>query len=293
MNSIDVIKNIYKPYRLTKKGKTTIINSTTGSYVIKEKGQDIKKLYAYLKSRHIDSFPELVDDTRSDINLFTYVEETPMPKEEKLYDMAKVIANLHSKTYYYKEVSEDTYKSIYDNIKNNLIYLDNSYESYYTKFLEEVYPSPSHYLFLRHFNTLKKTLNTLNKDLDDYYDLVKTKKEQRVSLIHNNLSLEHYLKSDKDYLISWDKSCFDTPILDLYNLYKKEFMTHNFIAFFKKYYEVFPLNKEEEHLLYLLIRIPNELKFNGTAYEDTEEVRNTLDYVYKTKEIIEELTKTS
>ena len=293
MNSIDVIKNIYKPYRLTKKGKTTIIHSTTGDYVIKEKGKDIKKLYDYLKSRHIDSFPELIDDTRSDINLFSYVEETIMPKEEKLYDMAKVVANLHSKTYYYKEVSEDTYKSIYENIKNNIIYLDNSYETYYSKFLMEVYPSPAHYLFLRHFNTLKSTLNKLREDLDNYYDLVKEKKEQRVSLIHNNLALDHYLKGDKDYLISWDKSCFDTPVLDLYNLYKKEFMTHNFTAFFKKYYEVFSLNPEEEKLLYLLISIPPELKFNSSAYLETEEVRETLDYVYKTKEMKNELTKKS
>ena len=65
MNSIDVLKTIYKPYRYTKKGNTTIIESTSGSYVIKDKKSDIKKLYDYLKSRHIDTFPELIDDTRS------------------------------------------------------------------------------------------------------------------------------------------------------------------------------------------------------------------------------------
>ena len=216
-----------------------------------------------------------------------------MPKEEKLYDMAKVVGNLHSKTYYYKEVSEDTYKKIYDNIKSNITYLDESYENYYNMFLNHIYPSPSEYLFLRHFNTLKNTVNNISKDLDDWYEIVKTKKEQRVSLIHNNLCLDHYLKGDKDYLISWDKSCFDTPVLDLYNLYKNEFMTHNFISFFKKYFEVFSLTPEEEKLLFILISIPLELNLTGNEYTKTEKVRELLDYVYKTKEIKNELTKVS
>ena len=291
MNSIDVLKSIYKPYRFTKKGHTTIIESTSGSYVIKDKKNDIKKLYAYLKSRHIDTFPELIDDTRSDVNMYEYIEETAMPKEEKLYDMAKVIGNLHSKTYYYKEVSEDTYKKIYDNIKSNITYLDNSYETLYLNSLNNTYPSPSEYLFLRHFNTLKNTLNNLTKELDDWYNLVKDKKEERVALIHNNLKLEHYLKSDKDYLISWENSCFDTPVLDLYILYKNEFMTHNFISFFKKYFEVFSLTSEEEKLLYILISIPPNITNMGSNYSKTEEIRNLLDYVYKTKEIKDELLK--
>ena len=36
-NSIDEIKKIYKPYRLTKKKNVTIIDSTSGTFVIKEK----------------------------------------------------------------------------------------------------------------------------------------------------------------------------------------------------------------------------------------------------------------
>ena len=37
MNSLDLITKLYKPYRITKKGKCTIINSMDGDFVIKEK----------------------------------------------------------------------------------------------------------------------------------------------------------------------------------------------------------------------------------------------------------------
>ena len=36
-NAIDEIKELYKPYRYTKRKNITIIESTSGSYVIKEK----------------------------------------------------------------------------------------------------------------------------------------------------------------------------------------------------------------------------------------------------------------
>lgn len=36
-NALEVLKREYKPYRLTKKKKVTIMNSTSGTFVIKEK----------------------------------------------------------------------------------------------------------------------------------------------------------------------------------------------------------------------------------------------------------------
>ena len=36
-NALEEIKGTYKPYRITKKKNVTIIDSTSGSYVIKEK----------------------------------------------------------------------------------------------------------------------------------------------------------------------------------------------------------------------------------------------------------------
>lgn len=291
MNSLDVIKEIYKPYRYTKRGKTVILESTQGNYVVKEKKKDIRSVYNYLKSRGFNNFPNLVDDSRSDIDVFEYIDDVEMPTDQKINDLAVLVGNLHKSTAYYKEISEDTYKSIYENIKNNVLYLDNLYDEMFNKFLAYEYPSPSNSLFLNHYTMLKNVLKYCLTSLDEWYSSVKNINKQRISLIHNNLSLDHYLKSDKDYLISWDLSTFDTPILDIYKLYQKEFMNVEFKSVLDKYLEKFKLDDNEIKILFILISIPLPISFGDSEFKNTIEVRNCLDYVYKTDKLIKDYAK--
>ena len=66
-NSILELKNLYKPYRFTKKKNITILESTSGSFVVKNKSnKKIREAYNYLKSRNFDYFPELVGENRDD-----------------------------------------------------------------------------------------------------------------------------------------------------------------------------------------------------------------------------------
>ena len=39
----------------------------------------------------------------------------------------------------------------------------------------------------------------------------------------------HYLKGNKDYLISWDNYTIDSPVLDLINLYKMIIINMNLV----------------------------------------------------------------
>ena len=59
--SLDILKAIYKPYRYTIKGKATILETTSGDFLIKEKNKDLNELYNYLISRGFDNFPKLID----------------------------------------------------------------------------------------------------------------------------------------------------------------------------------------------------------------------------------------
>ena len=125
MNSVDVLKEIYKPLKVTIQGKVKVFDTMQGKYVIKEKGNaDIRKIFNYLTSRNFNYFPKIIDDTRSEVNVFEYVEEVETPKDQKAQDLINIVALLHSKTSYYKEVSEDKYKEIYEMIKSNVDYLD-------------------------------------------------------------------------------------------------------------------------------------------------------------------------
>ena len=63
--TLDVLKKVYKPLRVTLKKNTTILETTEGKFLVKEKkGNDLAKTFAYLKSRNFDNFPKLIDDNR-------------------------------------------------------------------------------------------------------------------------------------------------------------------------------------------------------------------------------------
>ena len=78
--SLDVLKEIYKPTKITWKNKALVLESTSGNFVVKEKREDIRKLYDYLNSRSFTYFPPLIDDKREDINVIYYFKEIYDPK---------------------------------------------------------------------------------------------------------------------------------------------------------------------------------------------------------------------
>ena len=284
--SIDSIKEIYKPYRYTYKGKAIILESNNGNFVVKERKKDLNNLFNYLKSRNFDNFPNIIDDSRSNIDVYEYIEDIKYPKEQRANDLIDLIANLHYKTSYYKDVTEDNYKEIYENIKSNLDYYSYTYEKYFDDYFKEIFLSPSKYLFMRNYSKINANINFCKKELDNWYTLVSDLKKSRVSVIHNDLSLDHFLKKDKGYLISWDKSEIDTPILDLVNLYKKEYLNLNFENLFKNYLNNYSLNEEELKLFLILISMPSKIEFDDNEFNSCINLRNQLDYIYKTENLI-------
>src|SRR5574344_1957074 len=285
-NSIEVLKTIYKPYRYTLKGSVTILETTSGNFVIKDKSSDLGSLFSYIKSRNFDNFPKIIDESRANVNVFEYVEDTKMPPEQKANDLINLVSNLHNKTSYYKDVTEDSFKAVYDNIESNIKYLDELYLNYYNTFFNEEMMSPSHYLFMRNYSKIKADLNFCQQELDSWFDIVKDTHKTRVALIHNNLTLDHYIKSDKDYLISWEHSRVDTPILDIINLYHNEFFDLNFENIINDYLQNYPLNEDEKKLLFVMLALPPTIKFQPKEFQSCLEIRKSLDYIFKTEDLI-------
>lgn len=290
MNSLESLKSLYKPYRYTIKGKCTILETTSGNFVIKKNSEnkDLQSTFNYLKSRGFDFFPPLLNINRSNDYITSYVEDTDVINPQKSENLITLAGLLHSKTSYNKNVREDNFKEIYENIKNNILYLSDYYDKYYALFIKTIYMSPSEYLFTRNYSKIKASLNFTSNELDNWYDLVKDKNNERISYIHNNLSLEHYIRSDKDYLISWDHSKFDTPVLDLYKLYQNNYWELEFSNLYKKYLQINSLSKEEQKLFFILISLPPEINFTGTEFECTKNMRSKLDYIYKTELFLKE-----
>lgn len=284
--SLEILKSIYKPYRYTIKGKATILETTSGDFIIKPKKKDLVELYNYLNSRGFDAFPKMVDASRKDVNVFEYIEDMKMPREQKFDDLIDVIASLHNKTSYFKEVSEDTYKSIYENIKSNIEYLKNYYDTKYEIGFNEIYMAPSTYELMRNFYKIKSALSFCEKELDEWYTYVAEERKIRVAVVHNNLELNHFLKGKKEAIISWDDYLIDTPVIDLVKLYKKEYLNMNFSEVLERYMYKFPLLEYEKKLLFILIALPPEIKDGNLEFEKCQNISKNLDYIFKTEELI-------
>lgn len=286
--SLEVLKNIYKPYRYTIRGKVMILSTTSGDFVVKEKkeGANIRELYSYLISRSFTNFPSLIDESRNDVNVYEYLTGVSMPLEQKSLDMIDLISNLHNKTTYYKTVTEDTYKEIYDKIKSNIDYLNYYYNQAYEQIKKEVYMSPSNYLFIRNAYKIFSALLFCQSELDEWFSLVKNQNKKRVCLIHNHLTLEHFLKNEKDYLISWDDARIDTPVMDLVVFYNNEYFNVNFDVILSRYFEKVKYSEDEKKLLFLLISLPKKIKFESDEMKSCKNIREAMDYLFITEELV-------
>lgn len=275
-----------KPRKYQKNKKVLFIETNDGKYRIKEKTKNNENIYEYLKSRNFNYLPKIISNPNDEYEITEYIESYNIPEEQKMIDLIDLIALLHNKTTHYKEVTEDDYKEIYENLKNNIEYLYSYYNDLITIIESKVFMSPSEYLIARNISEIFTTLNFSHKELEEWYDLVKEKTKKRLVVIHNNLELDHFISNERAYLISWDKAKIGIPIFDLYKLYLKHGLQFDFIELFKRYEKKYPLYEDERKLFFILISLPKKIELNNTEYENTKFASKEIDLIYKTKKFI-------
>lgn len=188
----------------------------------------------------------------------------------------------------YKEIDLDNYKYIYEEINKEIEDTYNYYNIVMDNIEKEIYMSPSNYLISRNISFIYSAINYSKRSIDYWYKLIENKRKVRVVVNHNNLSLEHYLKEDKPYLISWEKSTIDMPIYDLISLYNNHYLEFDFTDLLKIYLSKYPLNEEEITLFLAIISIPKKIVSNNSEYKNVLNIRRQLDYIYKTSELVKE-----
>ncbi len=253
-----------KPKKITIKNNVEIIDTDNNTYVIKKKtNKNLDYIYDYLHSRSFDYFPKrLIKDDEYDI--YEYVEDVKLPNEQKILDLVNLLTLLHSKTTFYKEIDIDIYKNIYEDVVGRIEYLNNYYNNLMDIIETNIYMSPSEYLIARNISLIYNSLNYARYQIDRWYDLIKDKRKIRLVNIHNNLSIDHYIKKDKPYFISWDKSKIDMPIYDILSLYKNHFLDFEFMDILKFYESKYPLLMEERILLFILMALPSEIDISSS-----------------------------
>ena len=271
--------------KITIKNNVRIIDSGEEQFVIKRRDKKLDSLYKYLKSRSFDYFPEILYQT-DNYDIYHYIEDAPITKEERGNDLIKLVTLLHNKTTFYKEIDDNTYKELYENTISRIEYLNNYYQDIIEIIEKEEYMSPAHYLFARNISKLFFNLNYCRDKIDKWYKIIEEKKRIRIVNLHNNLSLDHYLLNDKPYLISWRLSKKDIPIYDLIQLYKKYYQELDFYELLRNYEMNYPLLKEEKILFFCLISIPEKIDFNDTEYELCKKIQDFYNYIFSTEKLI-------
>ena len=141
--------------------------------------------------------------------------------------------------------------------------------------------SPSEYLLARNINKVYYMIDKCSERLNFWHQEVKEKKKQRNVVLHNNLSLEHFIRNDKSYLISWNKAKIGSPVFDIYKLYKKHTLEFDFTDIFKEYEKHYPLLSDEKKLLDTLIIMPDIITLDKNEYENCKIVNNFIESLEK------------
>ena len=280
------------PKKYTIKKNIVIVDTEKGNFVFKKKNKNLKKLQDYLISRNFEYFPKIIyNDDRSDYSVYNYIEDIDTPKEQKALDIIHLMSLLHNKTTYYKEITDDEYKKIYEDIKNKLDYIYNYYNDLVLIAEKSIYMSPKEYLLCRNISKIYSAIMYCNNKLDYLLEITSDKKKQRVVTLHNNLETDHLLRNKIPYLISWEKSSVGIPIYDFYHFFKKHCLEFDFNELFKNYINKYPLLEEEQNLLFVLISIPERIEFDENEINTCSKIRKMLDYLYKAEILIKETQK--
>lgn len=269
--------------KITIKNNTRIIDDKI--VLKKKKNNDLNNVYKYLKSRSFDYFPEPITIDNL-YEVYPFLEDTYEPSEQKATDIMHLLGLLHSKTTFYREIDIDKNKEIYENISDELEYLNNFYNDLITMIEKEAYMSPSGYLIARNINIIFGSIYYAKHNLEEWYKKIDNNKNERVVNIHNNISLDHYIKNEKPYLISWNKSRIDSPIYDLLSFYKNHYLDFDFDDLFHFYESGYPLKEDERLLLFTYMAIPYKIEIMSDEYEMCIKINKMIEYLYKTSNLI-------
>ena len=279
-------KNNIKAIKYQKSKDITIIYTKDMKYVVDENVPNIK-IIEFLLNRNFKGIPKILD-IRKNIMLREYLEDVDVPEETKMKDLISLVATMHLKTSFYKEIDEVKYKELYENIYNNLIYLNDYYKDLIDIIETKVFMSPSEYLLALNITLIFDSINYSKEKIKDWYEIInnKDKNRMRVCVINNDLSLNHFYDEKEGYLTNWNKSRIDMPIFDLYKLYIRTGSEYDFIDLLKKYEKIYPLKNYELLLFYILISIPNKIEFNLNEFDMCNRIQKEIDKLIKSSNII-------
>ena len=264
-----------KIYSYKKKKNYYIVATNKEKFVVSNNFNN-NYIFDYLSTRMFNFYPEIIINDKYLVT--KYIEDKIIPREQKINDLIDLMSLLHSKTSYYKNIT-DEYLIMYDELENNYNYL---YE-YYQKIIDDIdnsiFLSPSKYLIARNITLILDSLNLGRYYLERWKEKISKLDKMRVSVINNDLSLSNYKRDDKPYIINWSKSKIDIPIFDLYKLNSNEDI--DIYEVLKRYEKKYQLKNGEKELLIVLLFMPNKIDITNNEYNMCKNIKREINRLIK------------
>ena len=281
-------KNDIKVISYLKEDDLNVVNTNKGKFFVIESINN-KYIYNYLKSSSFDNSPKIL--INDNYKIIEYVENIDIPEEQKYNDFIDLIAILHNKTKFDKKVLNDEYMKIYEDLENNYLYLFDYYNNIINEIDNTIFLSPSNYLIARNISLIFDSLNLGKEYLEEWKEKILNLDKMRVCINNNNLKLSNFRRSNKSYIIDWNKSKIDIPSFDLYNFFQNNNV--DYFEILKRYEKKIPLNDIERNLLFILLLMPNTINFNLNEYDMCKSIRNNINKLINTHEMIKKREKST
>lgn len=272
------------------KSKVQIFEKDNKKYIKKIKKSNKQELFNYLDNKGFKNYLPIIEET-NEYEIYRYILEKNFPSEDKAIEIVKVLSLLHILTTTYQEINQNKVNELYEKTQNILSELKNYYLELQDYIETKEFFSPAEHLLMNNISNIYKAINYSNYKLEEWYQLIKTKKSQRYVQLHNNVSLNHALKEETLYFINWDNSKKDLAIYDFINFYKNNFQDIEMTSLFKIYQSKFTYTDDELILFESLISIPPKVIFSKNNYIDVINVRQLVNYVEKTNKFLLEDNK--
>ena len=147
----------------------------------KNKNNNLIELFDYLETRNFNNFPKVISSDDREIKT-EYIESKDYHEMTKGVELIKTVSQLHYKTLFFKDISKNKYRKVYDTLSGNIEYL----KKYYLEMIENIesseFMSPKEYLIARNYSIIDSSLSYASKELKSWFKLVENFVEEIMTI---------------------------------------------------------------------------------------------------------------
>jgi spore coat protein YsxE len=141
--------------------------------------------------------------------------------------------------------------------------------------------SPFELQYCTYFHQALRAHEFAKKQFTEWHEAMKEKEKTRISFIHGNVSMNHFLfdYQRNGYFISLEDAQFATPVQDIVQFYSRSFNTYPIARndryeWYQIYQKNFAFTKEEKLLMLAYLAYPKTFIKQVRSYTNARNARN-------------------